>query len=112
MKRLIVGLAILLAISCQESETLGLLEYRVLTTKPGFSVSYSDQISNLVDAEVDDIVWFINFPIATGSKAAITALGKETNQKLTVEIWYQGVRLATDTDSADFPLVSTSADLK
>lgn len=95
--------------ACQDSQTLGLLEYRVLSDKSGFAVSYSDEMLKIQEVTVDDIVWATNFTMLTGSAVSLTALGNKQAQKLTAEIWYQGVKLATDVDSADFPFVNVVA---
>jgi len=97
---------ILLPLACQESQTLGLLEYRVLSDKPGFAVTYTDGLLQVQKQTVNDIVWSTNFTILTGSAASLTALGNKQAQKLTGEIWYQGVKLVADTDSTDFPFVN------
>ena len=109
-KLLLVGL-VLIPMACKDSETLGLLEYRVLSDKPGFAVNYTDDMLRVQEESVNDIVWFTNYTMLTGSAVSITALGNKQAQKLTAEIWYQGVKVATDTDSTDFPFVNLVAPL-
>ncbi len=111
MGRLLIIAFILLPMACQESQTLGLLEYRVLANKSGFAVAYTDESLNEQELTVNDVVWATNFAILTGSAASLTALGSKSAQKLTGEIWYQGVKLASDTDSTDFPFVNLVAPL-
>ena len=101
----------LVPLGCKESQTLGLLEYRVLASKSGFSVTYTDENLRPQEMNVNDIVWSINFPILTGSAASLTALGNKLDQEITAEIWYQGVRLASDTDAGDLPFVNVVAPL-
>jgi len=102
---------VLLPLACRDSETLGFLEYRVLSDKPGFAVSYTDELLRIREESINDIVWVTNFTILTGSAVSLTALGNKPAQKLTAEVWYQGVKLATDTDSTDFPFVNVVAPL-
>ena len=111
MKRLLLVVLMLLPLACRESQTLGLLEYRILASKPGFTVSYTDDRLRPQEQNVDDVVWSVNFPTLTGTAASLTALGNKLDQELTGEIWFQGVKLASDTESGDLPFVNVVAPL-
>jgi len=111
MKRLLLVVLVLLPLACRESQTLGLLEYRILASKPGFTVSYTDDRLRPQEQNVNDVVWSVNFPTLTGTAASLTALGNKLDQELTGEIWFQGVKLASDTESGDLPFVNVVAPL-